>query len=254
MWNGRAANATSFVRRAWQLTLPYWQSDERWRARILLAVIVVISLGLVFISVLLNTWNREFFEALQNKDFAKFGPLLLRFCILATIYIVSAVYRLYYTQMLEMRWRVWLTRRFVGGWLDHRAYYRLEVQERNAARPDNPDQRIAEDLRLFTTNTLDLTLGLLSSIVTLASFVTILWTISGPLTFTVGGATITIPGFMVWVAFIYALLGSVFTHRIGRSLIGINFQQQRLEADFRFGLVRVRENAEGIALYHGETT
>jgi putative ATP-binding cassette transporter len=239
----------SFLRRAWRLAAGYWRSEERWRARILLTVIVLLTLGLVAISVLLNSWNREFYEALQNKDIDSFLPLLLRFGVLAAIYIVGAVYRLYFTQMLEMRWRAWLTRRFVTSWLEDRAYYRIAVENRTT---DNPDQRIAEDLQLFTSNTLGLSLGLLSSLVTLASFATILWSISGPLDFALGGVAISIPGYMLWVAIVYSLLGSIATHLVGRRLIPLNFARQRLEADFRFGLVRVRENAEGIALYRGE--
>ncbi|HET6317727.1 MAG TPA: SbmA/BacA-like family transporter, partial [Chloroflexota bacterium] len=273
---------SGFLKRVWRLTLPYWRSEERWRARVLLAVIVIISLALVFLLVLFNDWNREFYEAIQNKDAASFGPLLLRFCVLAALYILGAVYKLYYTQMLEMRWRVWLTRRFLGNWLDDQAYYRMEIQDRRSndipaagapippvngaagataagitdgtRRSDNPDQRIADDIQLFTSNTLGLSLGLLSSVVTLASFITILWAVSGPLTLALGGTPVTIPGYMVWAAVLYSLVGSVLTHVIGRPLIPLNFQQQRLEADFRFGLVRVRENAEGIALYHGEAS
>src|SRR5262249_20993006 len=151
--------------------------------------------------------------------------------------------------MLEMRWRVWMTRRYVGAWMDKQVYYRLELEHHGT---DNPDQRIAEDLRLVTSNTLSLSLGLLSSVVTLVSFVGILWTISGPLDFTLRGHAISIPGYMVWAAILYALFGSVLTHRIGRPLIGLNFQAQRLEADFRYNLVRLRENSEGVALHHGE--
>jgi putative ATP-binding cassette transporter len=182
-------------------------------------------------------------------DFASFGPLLLQFVVLAALYIVAAVYALYFTQMLQMRWRVWLTHRLLGEWLANQAYYHLEITGR---RTDNPDQRISEDLRLFTSNTLGLGLGLLSSVVTLLSFVTILWVISGPLSFAVGSLSVTVPGYMVWVALLYALVGSVLTHLVGRALIGLNFQQQRLEADFRFGMARLRENAEGVALYRGE--
>jgi vitamin B12/bleomycin/antimicrobial peptide transport system ATP-binding/permease protein len=162
---------------------------------------------------------------------------------------VGSVYKLYLTQMLEMRWRTWLTGRYLGAWLDKQVYYRLELQNRGT---DNPDQRIAEDLRLFTTGTLGHSLGLLSAAVTLVSFVAILWTISGPLQFALGELEITIPGYMVWAAVLYAVVGSVLTHRVGRPLIGLNFQQERFEADFRFGLVRLRENAEGVALYRGE--
>src|SRR5215210_5189343 len=188
---------TPFVGPAWRLIVAYWRSEERWRARQLLAVIVALTLGLVGLLVLLNDWNREFYEALQNRDFDSFGSLLLRFGILATVFIVGSVYKLYWTQMLEMRWRTWLTRRFVGSWLDRQAYYRIALENRAT---DNPDQRIAEDLRLFTTTTLGLSLGILSSFVTLVTFAVILWSISGPLDFTVGGTPVSIPAYMLWVA------------------------------------------------------
>jgi vitamin B12/bleomycin/antimicrobial peptide transport system ATP-binding/permease protein len=241
--------AIAFLAKVWRLTAPYYRSEERWRARLLLAVIIVLTLGQVFITVLVNNWYRQFFEAIQNYDVGAFLPLVLQFCVLAAIYIVAAVYALYYTQMLEMRWRVWLTNRFISAWLANQVYYRLELADR---RTDNPDQRIAEDLRMFTSNTLSLSLGLLSSLVSLVSFVTILWVISGPLEFSVFGADVSIPGYMVWVAIAYALVGSFLTHFVGRRLIPLNFQQQQREANFRFSLVRVRENAEGIALYRGE--
>jgi putative ATP-binding cassette transporter len=151
--------------------------------------------------------------------------------------------------MLEMRWRAWLTERYIGSWLADQAYYRLELEHRGT---DNPDQRISEDLRSFTSGTLSFSLGLLSAVVTLVSFVVILWSVSGPLSFALGGTEITIPGYMVWAAVLYAIVGSVLTHYVGRRLIGLNFQQQRFEADFRFSLVRLRENAEGVALYRGE--
>src|SRR6185437_4733053 len=142
----RIANSWRFTRRAWALAAPYWSSEERWPARLLLIVIVALTLGLVFLNVQLNDWNREFFEAIQNKDFESFGPLLVRFSMLAAIFIVGAVARLYLTQMLQMRWRIWLTREFLDRWLNQHAYYQLEIGKSGA---DNPDQRIAEDLRQF---------------------------------------------------------------------------------------------------------
>jgi putative ATP-binding cassette transporter len=246
----RFAGGATFTRRAWGLAGPYWRSEERWRARVLLIIIVLLTLALVFLNVLYNNWNRDFFEAIQNKDFESFGPLLVRFGVLATLYIVGAVVRLYLTMWLQMRWRIWLTKRFLGTWLGSQVFYRMELFE---GRTDNPDQRIAEDLRLFAFNSISLMLGLLSSIVTLVSFVAILWAISGPATLTLGDTTLEIPGFMVWVAIIYALVGSVLTHVVGKRLIPLNFQQQQVEADLRFGLVRLRENAEGVALYDGES-
>ena len=239
----------SFVVKLWQLARPYWFSEERWQARLLLLAIVALTLGNVYILVLLNEWNRLFYNALEQKHFADFKTLLLRFSMLAAFFIVAAIYRLYLRQMLEMRWRAWLTRHYVNAWTRKQVYYRLELQHGST---DNPDQRIAEDLRAMTSSTLSLSLGLLSSGVTLASFIGILWSISGPLDFTAGGRAVTIPGYMVWAALVYAVLGSILTHRIGRPLIGLSFQEERLEADFRYSLVRLRENAEGVALYRGE--
>jgi putative ATP-binding cassette transporter len=247
----RISKSWRFTKRAWGLAAPYWSSEEKWQARLLLIVIVALTLAMVFLTVQYNDWNRAFFEAIQNKDFESFGPLLIRFSILAALFIVGAVFRQYLTMMLQMRWRMWLTRRVLDHWFYDHVYYRLET---TTARADNPDQRIADDLRMFAFNTLDLALGLLSSTITLVSFVSILWVISGPLSLNIGGVELVIPGYMVWVAILYAIVGSVLTHVIGRPLIGLNFQQQRVEADLRFGLIRLRENAEGVALYSGERT
>jgi vitamin B12/bleomycin/antimicrobial peptide transport system ATP-binding/permease protein len=238
----------SFLRKLWHLTYPYWKSEERYSAWALLIAIVGLNLGTVYLNVLFNSWNQAFYDALQKKAQADFWHQLKYFCLLAFFLIVVAVYRIYLTQMLEMRWRRWLTQGFLRDWLSDRVYYRMELTRAT----DNPDQRISEDLKLFTDGTLSLSLGLLNSVVSLASFVGILWGISGPLTFSLGGHEWTIPGYMVWAALIYALAGSFLSHWIGRPLIGLNFQQERYEANFRFGLVRLRENAEGIALYAGE--
>jgi vitamin B12/bleomycin/antimicrobial peptide transport system ATP-binding/permease protein len=237
-------------RSLWQLLGPYWWSEEKWAARGLLAVIVTLNLGLVYLNVLFNEWYRLFYDALQNKDYPAFQTQLLRFTVLALIYIAVAVYRIYLNQMLEMRWRRWLTEDYLGRWMAGQTYYRIEVQHGGT---DNPDQRIAEDLRLFTGGSLSLSLGLLSSVVTLASFVGILWSLSGDLDFSIAGYELVIPAYMVWGAIIYSFFGSFFAHWIGKPLINLNFRQQQYEADFRFSLVRVRENAEGIALYQGET-
>jgi len=241
--------ARSFLGKVWNLAAPYWRSEEKWTAWGLLATIVGISLGLVYLLVLLNDWQRDFFNAIQEKQSDDFFALLLYFSFLAAIFIVASIYRTYLQQMLEMRWRIWLSKQYLGDWLGDQVFYRLELTGRGT---DNPDQRISEDLRQFTSNTLSLGLGLLREAVTLVSFVVILWGVSGPLSFSLGGSEITIPGYMVWAALAYAIVGSVLTHYVGRPLIGLNFQQERLEADFRFGLVRLREHAEGVALYRGE--
>jgi putative ATP-binding cassette transporter len=218
-------------------------------AWLLLVAVVGLALGLVYLDVLFNYWNRGFYNALQEKSFIDFKDLLLYFGLLAAIYIFGYIYRVYLTQMLQMRWRAWLTRNYLADWTADRAYYRLEL-ERGAT--DNPDQRIAEDLNKFTAGTLSLGLGLLSAVVTLASFAVILWSLSGSLVIPLGPGAIEIPGYMLWAAVLYAIVGSVLTHYVGRRLIGLNFVQERYEADFRFNLVRFRENAEGVALYRGE--
>ena len=240
-------DASFFLGKAWDLSKPYWKSDQRGRAWGLLIAIIALTLGLVYLDVQFNNWNREFYNALEQKNYDDFKDLILYFSLLAVLFMAAAIYKLYLTQMLTMRWRVWLTEQYLAEWLDRQVYYRLQLESHGT---DNPDQRIADDLRLFTDGTLTLGLGLLSSVVTLVSFVAILWTVSGPLEI----LGFNVPGYMVWAALIYAIIGSIITHYVGRPLIGLNFQQERFEADFRYNLVRLRENAEGVALYRGEDT
>ncbi len=236
-----------FLRDFRTLAAPYWSSEERWAARGLLGVVVVLNLARVGILVALNSWYQKFYDALQNLDQAAFTRLIGVFALLAGTFIAVAVYQIYLRQMLEIRWRRWLTDRYVNDWLAERAYYRLPLYETGA---DNPDQRISDDMKLFVGATLELSLGFLSAVVTLFSFVGILWTVSGSLA--IPGTSVSIPGYMVWAALLYSILGTWLTHWVGQPLVKLNFDQQRFEADFRFGLVRVRESAEGIALYRGE--
>ncbi|HTP48074.1 MAG TPA: ABC transporter ATP-binding protein/permease [Casimicrobiaceae bacterium] len=231
------------------LAFPYWVSQERWRARGLLAVIIAMNLGIVYVNVLFSDWNNRFYNALQQHDFSRFLHELGYFCVLAAVFIVVAVYQTYLTQMLEIRWRTWLTGNYLDDWLGEHAYYRLQL---GAYRADNPDQRIADDLRLFVEATLTLTVGLIGALATLASFSAILWRLSGTIQVPLGASHLPIPGYMLWAALVYAVCGTWLTHRIGKPLIGLNFQQQQFEANFRFSLARLRENTEGVALYRGE--
>ncbi|MGN8343511.1 ABC transporter ATP-binding protein/permease [Pseudomonas sp. SMV71] len=233
-----------FFRRVWQMTTPYWRSEEKGKAWTLLIAVIALSLFSVAISVWINSWYKDFYNALQEKNSEAFWQLILYFCGIAAVAILGAVYRLYLTQMLTIRWRAWLTEQHFARWLSDKNYYRLE----QGGYTDNPDQRISEDLNSFTTNTLSLGLGLLRTVVSLVSFSIILWGVSGSIE--VFGYTI--PGYMFWCALVYAAVGSWLTHLIGRRLIGLNNNQQRFEADLRFSMVRVRENAESIALYNGE--
>jgi putative ATP-binding cassette transporter len=242
---------TGFLKAFWALTKPYWVSDQRAKGLTLLATVIGLVLMLVWLEVQFNTWNRDFYNTFESRDQAEFFYQLGKFTLLAVIWIVTGVYRLYFLQMLTIEWRTWLTERFLADWMKDQAYYRMQLLARAqtpVAGMDNPDQRIAEDLRLFVDYTLSLSLGLLSAVVTLVSFIAILWALSGA--FELFG--VSIPGYMVWAALIYAVAGSVLTHVIGKPLIRLDFNQQRFEADFRFSLVRLRENSEGVALYRGE--
>jgi putative ATP-binding cassette transporter len=249
----------SVMRDAWRLASPYYlRSEERWSARLLLVTVIAMNFILVAINVQLNTWNGAIFNSLQQKSYQGFIDLLLLgykepsgwmigFTPLAGSYILIAIYRTYLRQWLEIRWRRWFTERTLTAWMSDRAYYTIGLQQ-GAEGTDNPDQRISEDLNSFTTDTVTLSLSLLSNIVSLISFASILWALSGD------GVIlgVTIPGYLLWIAVLYAVIGTGLTHLIGRPLAALEFQRQRVEADFRFGLVRVRENAEGVALYGGE--
>ncbi len=234
-----------FLAALWKLTKPYWLSEKRGTGLILLATVVGLALLGVWLEVQFNTWNRDFYNTFETKDQEEFFRQLGTFTLLAAVFIVNYVYRTYFKQMLMIEWRTWMTDRFLADWLKDLAYYRMQLLDKGT---DNPDQRIADDLNSFVDLTLSLALGLLSAVVTLVSFIGILWAISGSLT--VFGYEI--PGYLVWVAFLYALPATWIAHVIGRPLIGINFNLQKNEANFRFSLVRLRENSEGVALYRGE--
>ena len=242
------------TRKIWALTTPFFKSEQKWQARALLAGIIVLNLAAVYMLVLMNEWNRTFYDALQSRNQPVFWAQLLRFTYLAFGYIVIAVYKFYLTLLLDLRWRAWMTGHYLKRWLAGQTFYRMELARYSGAggTPDNPDQRIQEDLGLFTNYSITLSMGLLNAAVTLVSFVGILWTLSGGFVFHVGGTAYEIPGFMVWAALAYCIGGSVVTHYIGRPQIPLNFMQQRFEADFRHHMVRVREYSEAIALDKGE--
>ena len=250
----------SVLRDAWRLTWPYFRSEERWTAGILLGAILALNFLIVRVNVLLNSWNGAFFDSLQNKNYDDFINLLLfwktddagfmpGWILIIAVYLPVAIYRTFLTQWLQIRWRRWMTDRTLNDWLSDRAYYTIGLQQ-IAGQPatDNPDQRIADDIRSFTSDTLRLFLNLIKTIATLISFAFILWSLSGSITL----LGVTIPGYLLFIAILYAIFGTAVTHWVGNPLAGIEFRKQKAEADFRFALVRVRENAEGIALYAGE--
>ena len=233
----------------WRLAAPYYRSEDRWAGRLLLGAVVAIELSLVAIQVILNEWYNRFYNTLQDHNFSGFVNAILFFCLIAAIYTVLAVYQNYLNLWLQIRWRRWMTQTYLRQWLNTANHYRMQLLGDAA---DNPDQRIAEDLQMFVQSTLLIGTGLLNACVTLGSFVVILWSLSAAAPVHLFGLPFVIPGYLVWAALIYAVIGTGFTHLLGWPLITLNFRQQRFEADFRFNLVRSREHSEQIASLHGE--
>ena len=237
------------LREAWRIAKPYWFGDDKWRALGLLVVVAGLNLAVVGMTVRFNYWHNDFYNSIQNVDEGAFFHLIGIFFVLAMSYIALAISLDFFTSWLQIRWRRWLTAHYVDRWLSHRAYYRLQL----SGETDNPDQRIAEDIRLFIENTFGLTLLIVRKVVTLISFLLILWSLSGPVTIPLGSlGEITIPAYLVWLSLVYAGVGTIITIRIGRKLVPLNFNKQRFEADFRYSLVRLRENTESVAFYGGE--
>lgn len=238
-----------FFKDVWYLTKSYWQSEAKKKAFFLLGCIIALTLGVVYMLVLLNQWNNSFYSALQNYDAKKIFDELIHFSWLAAIYILLAVYSYYLQQTLILNWRRWLTTRFIDIWLQNKTYYNLQMFGKDT---DNPDQRISEDVRQFVEMTLSFGIGILKAFCTFASFVVILYNLSGSLSFTFMGKTWTINGYMLWASLLYSVIGTYITHIVGRKLVKINFIQQKYEADFRFSMIRLRESAESVAFYRGE--
>lgn len=238
-----------FFNDVWYLTKSYWQSEEKKKAFFLLSCIIALTLGVVYMLVLLNQWNNRFYNALQNYATETIFHELYVFSGLAAVYIILAVYSYYLQQCLIINWRKWLTARFLETWLKNKTYYNLQMFGKDT---DNPDQRISEDVRLFVEMTLGFTVGIIKSFCTFASFVVILYSMSGPLEFTLMGQKITIDGYLFWASLLYSIAGTYVTHLVGRKLVQLNFIQQRYEADFRFAMIRLRESAENVAFYRGE--
>jgi putative ATP-binding cassette transporter len=238
----------SFIGDWWRLVIPYFRSED-WPLGIpLLVGAIALTFTGVGLEKLFNDWYGRFYDALQNKDEPTFWREIITFSWLAALFIVNGIARAVVSPYLRLRWRRWLTSHYLAHWLDGRGYYRIELQRT----VDNADQRIAEDLRLLGEYTMQLFLGVLQAVATLITFLLVLWDLSGPLAFSVMGTNVVIPGYMAVAAFLYAIFGTFFANLVGRRLIPLNFMRQRFEANFRFSLVRIRENAEGIALYRGE--
>lgn len=238
-----------FIVGLFHLITPYWNSEEKKSARLYLAGIITLTIAAVYMTLLLNEWFNSFYSALQNYDSDAVYRGLLRFTGLAFAHIAFAVYSYYLQQRLALRWRKWMTKNYLAKWTGQQMYYRLEMFSQGTA--DNPDQRISEDINLFTARTLSFMSGLLRSATTIVCFIFVLWNLSEVLSFTAAGQEFHIYGYLVWTALAYSVLGTWITHKVGHRLVSLNYLQQKLEADFRFSMVRLRETAESVAFYNG---
>lgn len=241
--------SNNFFKNVWLLTRSYWQSEEKYKAITLLVVIIGLSLGQVYALVALNKWYQIFYSALQEYNNDVIIQSVKDFCVIAGAYITISVLAYYLQSVLQIRWRIWMTKKYLVDWLDERTYYLLQVFEQET---DNPDQRISDDIRLFVENTLSLVIDFIKNVVLLISFIGILWSLSGDLDLNFIGINFVIPKYMVWATIIYALIGTYLTDKLGRILSKLNFVQQKYEADFRFSMIRLRENSENVAFYEGE--
>lgn len=245
----RALFGRRFVRHLIRLTRVYWTSPDASRGALLLGLAVSLELGAVYGNVLLSVAQRGIFDAFERKQGAPLMQAFALFFALALGFVFVAAYRIYVRQRLEIRWRQWLTDYYLEQWMSSQAYCQMELHRKVT---DNPDQRISEDVRNYVASALGLSLSLLSALATLVSFSGILWNLSGHWGFDYHGSHIYLPGLMMWVAILYAAITSWLTHQVGRRLVPLQFDRERFEADFRFALVRFRENVEVVALSRGE--
>ncbi len=239
-------------RDAWRLMAPYWSSEERWKARgLLVGVVTTVLIGIYF-QVLINEWSRITFDAFQNYNVDLFISQWKYFALYLTGFLVAFMTQVYFKNKLIIAWRRWMTSDLLEKWLEHKAYYKMYLYKLDT---DNPDQRISQDIDEFVSSTETVFINSIDNILTLITFSFILWNLSGnfpvpdfvPL---IGGKAI--PGFLFWIAVTYSLISTYISFRFGKTIVGVMFNKEKFEANFRYSLMRIRENTESIALYHAE--
>lgn len=233
----------------WRLFKPFWTSKEKNSALSMLILNIGCILIGVWSSVKINEFNRDFYDALGKFDQSGIISTLGHFTVLLAIAILVYGYASYFNLRITIQWQRWLTQNYQKQWLSNHTYYHMQISEFGI---DNPDQRVSEDLEQFASHTLSIFLNFLQSILTLASFGYVLWSLSGDMHMTLGSHNIRIPGYLCWAAFLYAVAGTYIISKMGKTLSGLDYRQQQFNADFRYGLIRLRENSEQIAILGGE--
>ena len=229
----------------------YWTKKESLISWFYLFIIIVLTGGSVYIATRINSWYKDFWDTITNYDINGFTKQIGIFVIIASIHVVVTVYNSFIKSKMSIHWRRYITEVTMQKWLENDTYYKIQLADHNT---DNPDQRIAEDLKLFVSDTIVLFIGLVTDLAMIVSFSIVLWTLSQSVDVTLfNGYVLHLPdGYLLYLAMAYAVLGTTITFILGKPLVRLNFRQQRYEADFRFSLIRVREASESIALYKGE--
>lgn len=236
---------TKWGHQFWRISHDYFRGAGCVKPLFALAIIIFLTLFSVRLNILFSFWYNGFYSAMQSLDAPAFWRFLMIFSILASVHVARALISFFIQQAFLIRWREWLTVRMTDGWLSHQAYYRMRFTPNSA---DNPDQRIQQDIEGFTQRSLSLSMGLLDAVVSLISFSIILWNLSGSIE--LFGQTI--PRAMIFMVYLYVIIATIFALKIGRPLIQLNFLSERLNANFRYALIRLREYGESIAFYGGE--
>lgn len=235
------------LRRFWKTGFGFWRTRTAWLLTIATVVVVVVNVGVQYG---INLWNRTFFDALETRNAGAALTQAMIFIPLAGASVALGVIQVYTRMTMQRRWRRWMTDKVVDYWLARGRYYQLNLV---GGDHKNPEYRIADDLRFATDSPVDFAVGLFSAVLSAATFVVVLWSIGGSYSFTLGGTTITIPGFLVVAAVIYAVIASGSMVWIGRRFVTVAETKNQSEAEYRFVLTRIRENGESIALLGGET-
>jgi putative ATP-binding cassette transporter len=239
------AHYTRWGRQFWRLAWPYFTPKRSWKPLLTVALVLLLALFAVRMNVLFSFWSKDFYDAVQALDASKFWLFMGLFGVLASIHVVRELFTYYVQQSFEIHWRTWLNEKLSNDWLERGAYYRGQFVPEPT---DNPDQRIQVDIASFVTFSLSLSIGAIRALVSLVEFTIILWALSGALALW----GVEIPRGMVFLVYLYVLVATVFAFKIGRPLIQLNFLNEKLGADFRYALMRLREYSENIAFYRGE--
>ncbi len=239
------AKTTRWGHQFWVLAAGYITPKRSLSPLIYFSIIVFFNLLAVRLNILFSEWHKAMYDALQQMNESVFWIQMVVFSGIATVHVSNVLLTYYFTQRFTIQWRTWLNAQMLEKWLENQAYYKTQYVYNQL---DNPDQRIQQDVQSYVSRSLGFATGVISSVVSIVAFTGILWTLSGDMPI----AGITIPHALVFLVFIYVLISSVFAFKIGRPLINLNFANERLNANYRYSLIRLKEYAESIAFFRGE--